>query len=80
MANQEPAQTLDTQGLICPEPVMMLHRVLRKMSAGEIVEVIATDPATKRDIPNFCEFLPHELVSEQTSALPLRYWIKKGER
>lgn len=59
---------LDTQGLICPEPVMMLHRVIRKAEGGEVIEILATDPATTRDIPNFCRHLGHELLSQETLA------------
>ncbi len=59
---------LDTQGLICPEPVMMLHRVIRKADGGEVIEILATDPATTRDIPNFCRHLGHELLSQETMA------------
>ena len=55
---------LDARGLYCPEPVMLLHRAVRDMSAGELLEVFATDPSTQRDIPKFCTFLGHELVSE----------------
>ena len=49
--------TLDTQGLMCPEPVMMLHNAVRDMAAGELLQVLATDPSTQRDIPRFCSFL-----------------------
>lgn len=59
---------LDTQGLICPEPVMMLHRVIRKADSGEVIEILATDPATTRDIPNFCRHLGHELLGQETLA------------
>ncbi|HAV47997.1 MULTISPECIES: sulfurtransferase TusA [Psychrobacter] len=59
---------LDTQGLICPEPVMMLHRTIRNADAGEVIEILATDPATTRDIPNFCRHLGHELVKQETLA------------
>lgn len=57
---------LDTKGLICPEPVMMLHRVIRKANGGEVVEIFATDPASTRDIPNFCRHLGHELLLSET--------------
>ena len=50
-------QTLDAQGLYCPEPVMLLHNQVREMVAGEILHVLATDPSTQRDIPKFCNFL-----------------------
>lgn len=73
---------LDTRGLRCPEPVMMLHRQIRKMQVGEVVRVLATDPATERDIPQFCEFLPHELVARQRDedGTEFSYWIRKGQR
>jgi tRNA 2-thiouridine synthesizing protein A len=71
---------LDTRGLRCPEPVMMLHRQIRKMAVGELVCVIATDPATQRDIPQFCEFLPHELVERSVENQEYYFLVKKGAR
>lgn len=56
---------LDTQGLFCPEPVMMLHGAINDVSVGEIVKIIATDPSTQRDIPKFCDFLGHKLLSQE---------------
>ncbi len=47
---------------------MMLHRIIRKADAGEMIEILATDPATTRDIPNFCRHLGHELVKQETLA------------
>lgn len=65
-ANTVIAHHLDTKGLICPEPVMMLHRTIRQAQGSEVIEILATDPATTRDIPNFCRHLGHELVSQET--------------
>lgn len=53
---------IDAQGLLCPEPVMLLHNAMRQVEAGAVVKVIATDPSTQRDIPKFCQFLGHMLV------------------
>jgi len=47
---------------------MMLHRVIRKADSGDIIEILATDPATTRDIPNFCRHLGHELMTQETLA------------
>ncbi|MFC3094145.1 sulfurtransferase TusA [Alteromonas sediminis] len=68
---------LDTLGLRCPEPVMMVRLKLRKMEVGETVEITADDPATTRDIPNFCHFMNHTLVEKQDQDIPYRYVIKK---
>ncbi len=69
---------LDASGLYCPEPVMMLHDQVRVMQSGEVVEVIATDPSTTRDIPKFCAFLGHELIAQQQQDDLFTYYIRKG--
>ncbi|PKF60899.1 sulfurtransferase TusA [Psychromonas sp. psych-6C06] len=71
-------KTLDTLGLRCPEPVMMIRKTVRKMQPGEQLEVIADDPATTRDIPSFCRFMDHQLLESHIEQLPYRYVIKKG--
>lgn len=89
--NPPAKHTLDTQGLICPEPIMLLHRAMRKAAAGEIIHVIATDPATTRDIPNFCAHLGHNLLQKQEILNPnnletpdpyanvYHFWLKKRD-
>jgi tRNA 2-thiouridine synthesizing protein A len=53
---------LDTRGLFCPEPVMLLHNRIADIQEGQVLKVMATDPSTTRDIPRFCQFLNHELL------------------
>lgn len=72
------AQELDTIGLRCPEPVMMVRKTVRKMKEGELLTVIADDPATTRDIPSFCRFMDHTLIEANIEQTPYRYLIKKG--
>lgn len=69
---------MDTQGLMCPEPIMMLHGKVREMAAGQVLKVLATDPATTRDIPQFCNFLNHELVAQAHTEDVFVYFIKKS--
>lgn len=61
-------EEMDLSGLLCPEPVMMLHAKVREVPDGHIIRVIATDPSTTRDIPRFCQFLGHELVINREEA------------
>jgi tRNA 2-thiouridine synthesizing protein A len=70
---------LDTQGLYCPEPVMMLHSKIRDMNVGDLLLVEASDPSTVRDIPKFCLFLGHDLVSQSEQQDIFKYYIRKGE-
>ncbi|ASI89460.1 MULTISPECIES: sulfurtransferase TusA [Vibrio] len=71
-------QTLEAEGLRCPEPVMMVRKTIRKMEQGEVLLVKADDPSTTRDIPSFCRFMDHQLLGSQTESIPYLYLIKKG--
>ncbi|ELA09224.1 SirA family protein [Moraxella macacae 0408225] len=80
---------LNTLGLICPEPIMLLHKTIRTADAGEIIHIIANDPATTRDIPNFCRHLGHNLLAQEQQINPNKlanpdpyanvyhYWVQK---
>lgn len=70
---------LDATGLLCPEPVMMLHNKVRDMAVGQTLTVTATDPSTERDIPKFCNFLGHELVEKKAEEGKYFYLIRKGD-
>ena len=51
--NATAESTLDTRGLCCPEPVMMLHNRIRDMAPGDVVVVLASDPSTQCEILRF---------------------------
>ena len=70
---------LDASGLFCPEPVMLLHNMIRDMQVGQVVLVIATDPSTQRDIPKFCNFLGHDLLHQDVEGDSYRYWLRKRD-
>ncbi|TDI61341.1 MAG: sulfurtransferase TusA family protein [Alphaproteobacteria bacterium] len=73
-----PTQTLDATGLLCPLPVLRAQRKLRSMKAGEVLEVLATDPASKTDMPAFCDEAGHALISAEEVGEMLVYRIRKG--
>ena len=66
-------QKIDATGLICPEPIMLLHRAIHEASPGEIVELVATDPTSEKDVEKFCEYLNHELISKDNSSETVSY-------
>ena len=69
---------VDATGLRCPEPLMVVRNKMMDMQSGQVVKVIATDPSTSWDFANFCRFLHHELIREETKADLYTYWIRKG--
>lgn len=56
---------IEAEGLLCPEPIMMLHKVINEVEHGEIIELFATDPSTERDVERFCNFLGHNLIEKK---------------
>ena len=69
---------LDASGLTCPEPVMLLHGVVRDAQKGDRILVTATDPSTVRDIPKFCDYLGHSLIDSHESEGVFSFEIVKG--
>lgn len=57
---------------------MLLHNAIRTMDSGQVIEVIATDPSTTRDITKFCSFLGHSLLVQETRGESLYYQIRKA--
>lgn len=74
----EADECLDASGLFCPEPVMLLHNKVRELTVGKLLEIVATDPSTQRDIPKFCVFLGHELVAERVEDERYYFYIRKS--
>ena len=54
--------TLDAKGLSCPLPVLRANKVARGLVAGDLLEVLATDPSAPADFEAFCETTGNQLV------------------
>jgi TusA-related sulfurtransferase len=73
----ESGKTLDARGLFCPSPVMQTNVELSKMKVGEILTVLADDPAAEDDISNWARKLGHEVVKMEKNGNEIRFEIKK---
>lgn len=78
LTTPEADHTLDALGLRCPEPVMMIRKKMRDIPPGETLLITADDPATTRDIPNFCHFMEHTLIDSAATSVPYWYLLRKG--
>ena len=52
---------LDARGLLCPLPVLKARKRLIPLSSGEVLRVMADDPAAWVDFPLFCKENGHVL-------------------
>ena len=73
----KPDRTLDCLGLYCPEPVYRTRMELDKMKIGEIIEVVADDPAAEADIRSLVKRLEQELLSVSKEGNTVSFLIKK---
>jgi len=73
----KPNRNLDCMGLYCPEPVFRTRQELDKLAVGEVLEVIADDPAAEEDIPRLVKRLEHQLVEMRKEKDQFHFIIKK---
>jgi tRNA 2-thiouridine synthesizing protein A len=57
-----PALTLDALGKKCPVPIIMLADRIRDVAIGQVIEVLADDPAAKTDLPAWCALKSQEFL------------------
>jgi tRNA 2-thiouridine synthesizing protein A len=71
-APPSPALTIDALGRRCPIPVIMLAERIREVPVGQVVAVLADDPAARSDVPSWCMLKSQEFVT--AAELPERGW------
>lgn len=71
---------IDAVGLLCPLPVLKARKRLKTMGIGQILRLLADDPAAVVDVPHFCAEGGHTLVASESSGLAQVYFIRKGEK
>ncbi len=69
---------LDAVGLLCPLPILKARKRLQALQSGQVLRLIADDPAAVIDVPHFCHEQGHELVSTNTDTREHVYMIRKG--
>ena len=70
-------QTLDARGLNCPLPILRTKKTIAAMNDGEVLEVIATDPGSLKDIQSFCTQTGNELMDSKQADDEFIFHIRK---
>jgi len=73
----ESGKKLDVRGMFCPSPALQTTVELSKMQVGEILTVLADDPAAEDDISSWARRLGHEVVKMEKNGNEIRFEIKK---
>lgn len=73
----KPDKQLDCVGLFCPEPVFRTRKEIDQLAIGEVLELIADDPAAEEDIPRLVKRLGLELLEMSKDDDEIHFLIKK---
>jgi len=69
---------IDARGLSCPMPVMKAKKELKLLSAGEVLHLVATDPASVQDVDILLESLNDEMIHTSEENGEYHFYIKKS--
>ena len=70
-------QILDCIGLYCPMPVIRTKQEVDKLAVGEILEVLADDPAAEEDLKAWAKRTGQKILEIEKTTEGLRFLIKK---
>ena len=70
-------QTLDCIGLYCPMPVLKTKQEMDKLAIGEILEVLADDPAAEEDIKAWAKRTGQKILEIEKTDEGMRFLILK---
>lgn len=67
---------IDARGLLCPLPVLKARKRLSTMRNGEVLRLVATDPAAVIDVPHYCRESGHEFLGSEATQDATAYLIR----
>ena len=72
-----PTKSLDCIGLYCPEPVFRTRETISEVPIGEVLEVLADDPASESDITSWAKHAGQEVLEVERVEGGLRFLIRR---
>lgn len=69
--------TVDATGLYCPMPIIMMAREIKKIDAGQVLEVKADDEGIQADLPAWCKQTGNELLDLSRDGAVFTGYVKK---
>ena len=70
---------VDTRGMLCPMPIVMANKVMKTLSPGEVLKVLATDKGALKDFPAWADDTGNEFLASGEENGALMFLIRKGE-
>jgi tRNA 2-thiouridine synthesizing protein A len=73
----EIAQIVDARGLSCPMPIVKTAQAVKTIPSGAVIELLATDAGSIKDVAAWCRATGNELVEQTTDGAVHRFVIRR---
>ena len=70
--------TVDAKGLSCPMPIVKTAQAVKTVPAGELIEVLATDPGSVKDFAAWTRSTGNAIVEQTGDGGVYRFVIKRA--
>lgn len=75
MAQTYIATIVDARGLSCPMPIVKAAQWIRSVTGGQLMELLATDAGSVKDVAAWCRSTGNELVSQRTDEVGVLHFV-----
>jgi len=76
--DREPQHTLDCRNLFCPSPVLKAREAMDQMESGQLLRILASDPAAEEDIKSWAKWAGHQVLEFAKNGGELIFLVRKG--
>ena len=70
-------KVVDARGTSCPGPILAAKKGIAEVKVGEIMEVMATDSGTIKDLPAWCKKLGYDYLGVVEAPGYWKLFVKK---
>jgi tRNA 2-thiouridine synthesizing protein A len=68
---------VDARATSCPGPILAAKKAIGKIPVGGVMEVLAADSGTLKDLPAWCKKMQHEYLGSLDEAGYLQLFLRK---
>jgi TusA-related sulfurtransferase len=72
-----PDKRIDCIGLFCPMPIVNTREAMREMTVGQVLEMLADDPASEADMKSWSRRSGNELFEISKNDGIFRFLVRK---
>lgn len=70
---------IDARGVSCPGPILAAKKAIGGVSVGGVMEILATDSGTLKDIPAWAKKMGHDYLGAYDDAGYLHLYMRKAK-